>query len=207
MNPFEILSTARIVQVNDVLGKDVRRCMDELRAGADDRRTIDQFWARTLLRIFHSHVEAITWEQRLIVRSAHAAGLMSLSEEEAGALAEVVFDLDDRARPVRRSRFTPTDRMVRFAFHLFARAYGLADRLDVSGPGWQKFLKTLTIRNRITHPKEPSALEITVQEGTQAMEALTWYFLAQGELINRCGAQLTNPAFVGSWHSPAGAPN
>ena len=195
-DPFKILSVARIRRVMDILGADTERCMDELTRIADQEDRLDQFWARTLTRALISWIEATTHEMKLVVQAAADAGFIDLSSGERRVLEEQSYELNDRAIPSPRPKYVPVDKLTRFVFHLFGRVYGIDVTLPVGENGWRQLLLAIRIRHRITHPKEPSNLEISTGEVTVVTEAFRWYFTRLAELLQRIRAQVATNEFL-----------
>ena len=46
-------------------------------------------------------------------------------------------------------------RNLKFAFILFSKGFKSWTKLHVSGVGWQSLLRSIKVRDRITHPKKP----------------------------------------------------
>jgi hypothetical protein len=172
------IQATRWKEIFDAAGADTRRCTTELSdaaRGQSGERRLDQFWARSSVRTFFAMVEALTFEMRLALRQVHAANIVPFDPAEATLVFEQSFDLDEAGRPQARPRFLALDRNFRFAFPRFASLFGVQAMLDVGGEGWRKFLQTIKVRNRITHPKSPSELDLSIEEVTVAMEAIAWY--------------------------------
>jgi hypothetical protein len=62
---------------------------------------------------------------------------------------------------------------LRFAFKLLAKACSVDSELDVSGSGWQSLKKATKIRDRITHPKILSDLNISEAEFDEVTQDLS----------------------------------
>jgi hypothetical protein len=64
---------------------------------------------------------------------------------------------------------------IRFAFKLFKKNYGDSSNLDVGGEGWQFFLRSIKVRDRLTHPKQASDLSVSDVELVEAIESWNWF--------------------------------
>lgn len=184
------LDLTRLRLVKDVLGADTQRCLESLAACSQSATGVDQFWVRASIRAFFAYLEALTFEMATVVRAAHRAGVLALSEGEAGALLESTWELDDTGRPQSRPRFVPLDRRVRFLFRLFSRAFGCPSEIPVNEVGWQFFRKSLRIRNRLTHPKGPSTLVVSAEDSLVFTSAVQWYFRLVSDLLQRVSERL-----------------
>lgn len=72
-------------------------------------------------------------------------------------------------------RKIPTRENVRFSFLMFAKGFGFQGGIEVDGSGWEDFCKSLTIRNRITHPKKHSSLTVDNHEMATIQAAASWF--------------------------------
>jgi len=173
-DPYEV-DLSRWIAAAEILTADLQRCTDELNRALDTTGRIDQFWARAMVRTLFAYVEGSTFEMHRSLQQANDRGVIRLSLSEQAILAELTFDLDQAGRPKSRPKFLQIDRNIRFVFALYARAAHSAYQLDVSGEGWQSFLSTIQVRNRITHPRDPNALDLTIQEIQAAVHTSMWY--------------------------------
>jgi len=193
---LKVLETARLRQLYDILGADVERCIEGLRQELDNHGRLDDFWTRAEIRAFFAMVEATTHELRRIVCEAAERGLVELTVAERGALSDVAYDLNDRAVPSSKPRFIPIERHLRFVYRLYSRIFETETELPIGDSGWEAFKKTLAIRNRITHPKDPASLEVTVDEFEILNRATAWYVGCMKDLIDIAGRQLGSEVFL-----------
>lgn len=184
----------RMRELFDVLGSDARRCTVELRSRLAEDRTVDQFWSRTLLRTFFSWVEAQTYEMRLFIRTAHQLGALELSDGEISVMLDVSYELDKRGEPTPRPRFQPIERSMKITYRLFGQFFELNSTLPIGENGWRLFLESIQLRNRLTHPKDPSDLDVSYEEAVDMIAAINWYFTNLTALLNSCTKQVENPS-------------
>jgi len=187
----------RFNEALDPLLGDMERCIAKV---MDDRKsgTIDQFWPRALVRSFFVVVEAFTHELKVMIQAAVASGAFQLSEDEIGALSDVVFDLDEQGRTVTRPRFIATDRHFRFIYKLAIRMTGGSYQLPVSDARFGHFKQLLRVRNRITHPKGPLDVVVTAEEVEALLAAILWYIEAQQELVRLWQYQAADSIYAAS---------
>jgi hypothetical protein len=182
MSTLEFIKIERVNAALDPLLADMERCITKV---MDDRNsgTIDQLWPRALIRSFFVVVEAFTHELKVMIKAAVASRAFQLSEDESGALSDVVCDLDKQGRVTTRPRFISTDRYFRFIYRLAIRMMGGSYRLPVSDARFGHFKQLLLVRNRITHPKGPLDVVVTAEEIEALFAAILWYIEAQQELV------------------------
>lgn len=64
---------------------------------------------------------------------------------------------------------------VRFTIECYKKTSNLNYDLDVSGTSWQSFRNSLKVRDRITHPKNSSDMEISYNELKESFLAFPWF--------------------------------
>lgn len=67
-----------------------------------------------------------------------------------------------------------------------AKAIGCDLELDVGGQDWQHFHDAIAIRNRLTHPKALSELEVTDKEIETLCLVIVWFDKQISELSQAC---------------------
>ncbi len=192
---IDAIHPQRLQRVSQALGEDVRRCITEVHAVLNASGTVDQFWARAVVRSFFAWLEGYTFEMRSMALDAHRIGLSPLTEVELAILLESTYELDDRAHPRVRSKFQPIERLMRFALTTLAKVYDFEMTFLTSGDEWRKFQDTLRLRHRITHPKDVQALEINIDEIVMAMNAFTWCYHTYAQFFEQVSSQFKSSAF------------
>lgn len=71
---------------------------------------------------------------------------------------------------------------VRFAYKMLAKSGSVNSELDVSGSEWQAFQKAIDVRDRITHPKNISDLNVTIEEHNAVTAAFGWLLVTFAKL-------------------------
>lgn len=86
-------------------------------------------------------------------------------------------------------KYYGTEEMIKFSLKMLAK---FADeKIDLGREGWEKLKSSLKVRDRITHPRSNSNLEISDEEIKNVREALKWYFDMQSPLLNKLHEQGT----------------
>ncbi len=99
-----------------------------------------------------------------------------LPPEERLLLSEAFFRLNKKGEPERdKQRHLNFKQNLKFACRMFAKAWGKDFSLEAGGPGWDALFKAVKIRNRITHPKSRSNLEINEEEMRIVQKAYQWF--------------------------------
>lgn len=128
---------------------------------------------RGLVRTFIAAVEGLAWMYREhVVEVAETMGL--LSEDERRALSETTYFVGEDGRISEQRRFISTTAMVRLTARIAANC-ALGDQPDFGVEGWENLKQTIRLRNRITHPKVETDLDVSVEDVTRARSAFFWF--------------------------------
>jgi len=128
---------------------------------------------RALIRSIMAAIEGILWNlQRTMLRTAEN----QMSEFEAAVLREVSYYVTDTGEVRNGVAKIPLKSRVRFGANLLARIHPEA-RIDFTAREWKKLLDSIDVRDRLTHPKSQSKLEVTTDEVNSAIEGLTWFLV------------------------------
>lgn len=128
---------------------------------------------RALIRALIATVEGLAWIYREHV--LHIANEIDvLTEMEKAALSETVFTVDDTGRISEQRRFLSTVAAIRLTSRI-ARKFAPDAEPDFGGSGWVDLKETIFLRNRITHPKEQTDLEISESDIDRAISAFHWF--------------------------------
>ncbi len=158
----------------NVLLDDVSATIDEL------MRADTQLNRRAFVRSLFALIEGGTFLLKQYALEINKMGITKkgvghFSQAELALLQEEQYDLTDKGEVRTQQKFLRPTENVRFTFSALAKAQKLSHKPDVSGEGWQSFKKAINIRNRITHPRRESDLEITDGELKIIRKAFAWY--------------------------------
>jgi hypothetical protein len=125
-----------------------------------------------MIRTLFAAIEGYTWLYRERVIEV-ARSMDALTVEEEAALSEVTYQVTEQGKITRQPRYLS----MLAAFRLITR---IASRLDTAlairfdTDDWERLRAAISIRNRITHPKKRSDLEISDQDLASAQSAFFW---------------------------------
>ena len=127
---------------------------------------------REFIRTLFAAIEGYIWLYRQQVIDI-AKSMEALTTEEEIALSEMDYRVSDKGKIVRQARFLP----MLSAFRLTTK---IATRLnphlaiDFDTGDWDRLRGAIAVRNRITHPKHESDLDIGDEDLTLAQGAFFW---------------------------------
>lgn len=99
-----------------------------------------------------------------------------LSAAEHTVLSETQFDVNENGIVKKRSRFYPAISRWRLLVRVMERKLGTSHwRVNFHDDGFGSLKKLFEIRNRITHPKITSSMEIDAEEIEACVSGFTWF--------------------------------
>ena len=93
---------------------------------------------------------------------------------ELCALSNISYRINDKGQVQVEQPNTPLRNRALFALNMCARVTG-TDLSPRSEEGWNEFLRATSIRNRITHPKDQTDLDVSAQEYDTVVKAFQWF--------------------------------
>ena len=150
-----------VILMHDVLLASQRRDLEDVQATRRD-----------LIRTMFAAIEGASWEYREHVRSI-AADLDSLPPLVEMALSEKTYWVAENGEIDEQVRYISMPAMIRLTTRL-AESICPGFEFDFKNDGWVSFKTSIKIRNRITHPKSITDLEITDDEIAVCQSAYFW---------------------------------
>ena len=81
-------------------------------------------------------------------------------------------------QPIVKPKYLTLPRNIKFAFEQQARVTFSSFKLDLDGEGWSSLMSSVSVRNRLTHPKSLIELHVSDQEVEGAEKALHWFAIS-----------------------------
>ncbi len=149
------------ILMHDVLNAIQRRDLDDTQATRRD-----------LIRTMFAAIEGASWEYREHVRSV-ADDLDAMPPLMDMALSGKTYRVKENGEIDEQIRYISMPAMIRLTTRL-AENVCLGFEFDFKNNGWANFKRSITIRNRITHPKSVDDLRITDDEIAVSQSAFFW---------------------------------
>ncbi len=137
---------------------------------------------RAYTRAAFAAVEAFVSVLKAQVIAEIEAGRYVATRAEAAALYEEAYDLTEEGVARARQSFLGLRNNLRFAVDVFCRAHGVSVRPDYSTEGWKQFRRAMEVRNRITHPKIRTDIDLSDDELNDVDRAFFWFLNASTSL-------------------------
>lgn len=167
----------------NTLNEDVDHCWALVIKAIDEgERTEDgclladtEFGSRQFIRAVFAYLEAATFSMKMWAVDQ----LMEsddIDDAERILAFESKFDLDDKGRVVESNAKIGLSKNIKFAFVLLDRVHGREkDTLDTSEKWWAWLQSSIKVRDRLTHPKLPHDIDVTIPELFAAMDAVNGF--------------------------------
>jgi hypothetical protein len=160
----------------------------------------NQATRREFVRTAFAAVEGWLWDYRQFVQ-ATIEKIRDLSTLEKSALSETSYSISETGKLREQLRFVPMTIMFRFVTRLAEEECG-HQIVDFGSVEWQRFLHSLAIRNRITHPKNLKDLTISDADIESVRDSLLWFFelnvLGREKLVSTLEEHLASMRAVGA---------
>jgi hypothetical protein len=144
-------------KTSEVLRNDVLECVVEL-VNSDTPKN-----RRTLVRAIFAEVESsIYLFRRLALNPQEPEAELDASEK--AFLKEEQHEISEHGEIRVKQYFGRFLANFRFVIRMYMKVNGLNKAIDYSGSGWNALQKATKIRNRLTHPREATDLEVTDDE-------------------------------------------
>jgi hypothetical protein len=119
---------------------------------------------RSAVRAAFAAIEGLVSATKGMVLEPLHAVRPHYTDAEIALLREETYSLTSKGDAVAQPRFLRLEENVRFVWKMFVREWGIDLDVDFQGDGWMAFCSSVKVRNRITHPRTPSELEVTDAE-------------------------------------------
>jgi len=164
-----------------VLDEDVERCHDNMRNAMDAHKSDPElsigidFESRQLIRAIFAYLEGLTFaiKIRAVQRSIEQKDLVIQVEHDFAV--EVDYHLTDKGDIVQRPALINLSRNMRFAFRLYEKVFDHKAKFDVNARWWDCLQRSIKVRDRLTHPRNPEDLDVLANEVIDALEAREGY--------------------------------
>jgi hypothetical protein len=137
---------------------------------------------RTYVRTVFSYIEAWMFATKQMCLSAHRFRHVAYPPADLAILREESYSLARDGEAIVQTKYLKLDKHFRFVFRVFARSVNSNYQLNVQDPGWGAFLQSITLRNRLTHPRSVTDLEVSDEDFETMDRARGWFQRVSMEL-------------------------
>ncbi|MEY4531936.1 MAG: hypothetical protein RLZZ156_2659 [Deinococcota bacterium] len=135
----------------------------------------EPFFRRIYIRSVISDIEAVVWFlKQLCIKVSHIKPQL-LDPSEYGFLSDETYELKENGDIQKKSKFLRLESNIQFTIKICNRLFHTSVDLQTGTIEWQSFLKTIKVRNRITHPKNAIDLQISDDELETCKRTSSWF--------------------------------
>ena len=109
-----------------------------------------------------------------------------VSDGDRAILREERYHLSSQGIPEVKENFQKTLPMILFSLRVYAKNHGSDFTPDTSLNGWNCLRQAVEIRDRVTHPKSMTDLDINDDVGHVFAEGVHWWDDMLGRLLESC---------------------
>lgn len=173
-NSKDFVSFKEIIKENNEMIEKMNAERSKCKELVDNERESEDL-RRISIRTFFSIIEAMCYRLKVSALSRAEIKGMRLKKQEIAIINEESFFLDEKGVPRIKKIYPKVTSNLRFAFKIFARVFVAEFKLDLGGDEWEEFQKAVDIRNRVTHPKNPSDMNVTKTDFKKVIRAFDWF--------------------------------
>jgi hypothetical protein len=100
---------------------------------------------------------------------------IEISQHEKDFASEVDYEIRDNGKIVERASQINLSRNLRFAFNLCERAFRMHGVFDPSEEWWGCLQESLKVRDRLTHPRTSTDLDVSTAEMNKVTKAYSGF--------------------------------
>lgn len=146
----------------------------EAEALLDEKDT--QFFRRAYIRSIFALIEGTIWLiKQVCLKAKPHRGHRFIDVAEYALLTDQSYELKNNGEPSVQTKYLKLPDNLRFTAKVVQRLFQATLDLGVGTTKWENFLKSVRVRNRITHPKTAEELTIKDDEISLCKEVSSWF--------------------------------
>lgn len=144
-----------------------------------------EFHKRNLVRTTIALIDGFAFQLRQVtLATIENTGL--LTDGDRAILREERYQLSSKGLPEVKENYQKTLPMILFSLRVYAKNHGSDFTPNTSLNGWNCLRQAVEIRDRVTHPKRLTDLDINDDVGQIFAEGVHWWDDMLGQLLSSC---------------------
>jgi hypothetical protein len=177
------MSERTTAELIETLGNDVDRCFREFRTAIDylkvdanaEALASYEYHARQLIRAIFAFIEGVTFSMKAKAAEYCLLYERNLTDAERWLAVDIEYALNDKGEIVERPVCIRLADNIRFAFALQEKAFGAVKKFAPSTKWWSCLQASIKVRDRLTHPKHPRDIAVSLEESAAALTAFAGF--------------------------------
>jgi hypothetical protein len=124
---------------------------------------------------------------------ARARAGASLNVHELTPLMDEAAQIGSDGRPNLLPQRIPLKNILAFVVRTHAEHKGLGSTSFLSDNGWAELRKAIRVRHRLTHPKSPDDLDVSVEDLKAVRTGVSWFNRTVRDLVNAPSKPVPTP--------------
>ena len=159
---------------NPTLSLETKRILEKIKSD------FMQFRRRNFVKTVFSSIEGILFAMKRILLN-HSE---RLTDEEIIKLQEYRVVGSNENRLKKKSIYLKSEENIKFVIKTYEKCITRKIVTNLNSDDWERYTKSISIRNRITHPKISGDLFISTEEVNMVKQAHDWFFSVFNNLAN-----------------------
>lgn len=131
---------------------------------------------RNYIRTVFAMIEGSIFLLKQATLSAAISGNKAvLSIADIAILSEKSFDISNKGEPHSQTKFFQIEVNFKYTIHIINKIFDCNIVLDTSSEEWNRFVRSVKIRNRITHPKSLKDFYVSKNEINMVCMFDSWF--------------------------------
>ncbi|WNM58032.1 hypothetical protein [Candidatus Nitrospira allomarina] len=129
---------------------------------------------RTAVRAAFAYMDGLIFITKTLVLVGAAQSDHAFSNAELALLREETYSLNSKGESYAQTKFLRLEDNFRFTLSMILKSANKPFNLDLNDGNWEKFKRSLQLRHRLTHPRQPIDLQVVSSEFEDLKTTLDW---------------------------------
>ena len=164
------LQKSNHTELIEVLNRDVQQLILEY------NESPSQIKRRGLIRAIFAYIEGNIFKikEEIVIKECHKRKPI-LDIEEIILLKEKSLYIDNKGKVKSSAKYSELSANIRFTLNCYAKSMQINHVLNLNRLEWKCIIESIAVRNRITHPKNASELEVSENELVKAFISYMYF--------------------------------
>jgi hypothetical protein len=127
---------------------------------------------RSYVRAVFAYIEGTTWAMKQVLGAFKNA---PFTAQERALFNDVDYDLTEKGKVVEKRAKIPLSAKILFMLGVVNKLPNVSSEVDCGGQGWESLQLAIKIRDRLTHPKRMTDLDVSDDEVKVVTAAWNWF--------------------------------
>jgi hypothetical protein len=179
------------MEMQSILEKDMNTAHAEMEATEKEEGSPNQYRRRNFVRATFAYVDGALYTMRQMALETQVRfGLRTLGDYELDALMGHRVEVADNGEIKKGKLKLEGKTAIKFSFLAVYKAFGIEEKLDDKGAGWNALMAATDRRHDLVHPKGREELDVTDTDLATLYKGLVWFHTYVDIALNAYTAKL-----------------